>query len=240
MWNNINPERCFSYINCHLALEAKRAPPVKPAITISRVCGAGGRTVASKLVEYLKDYTPSSYQWTVFDQKLIEKVLEDHNLSKRLSEFLPEDHKSLLTDTLEELLGLHPPTETIVKHTAETIWNLAEMGYVILVGRGANVITQKLETVFHVRLVGSLEKRIKRVQEVYELSRLDAREFIRRQEDGKRRYLKQHFGKDIDDPLLYHLIINTDRISYEDAARFIANTVIERFQLEPCGKHQAA
>jgi cytidylate kinase len=204
------------------------------------MCGSGGRTVASKLVDYLKDYTPTDCHWTVFDRNLIEKVLEDHHLSKRIAQFLPENHKSALSDTLEELLDLHPPISTIVKQTAETIWNLAGMGYVILVGRGANVITQTLPNVFHVRLVGSLERRIERVEEVYELSRPDAREFIQRQETGKRRYLKEHFGKNIDDPLLYHLVINTDQISYEDTARLIANAVSKRFQLDPCGKTMAA
>lgn len=235
MWSNINLERCFSYINC-LAAEAKRGPSVKPTITISRECGSGGRTVASKLVEDMKDYTPAGCHWAVFDRNLIEQVLEDHQLSRRIAEFLPEDHKSVLTDTLEELLGLHPPMETIMKQTAETIWRLAEMGHVILVGLGANIITQRLENVFHVRLVGSLEKRIRRVEEVYELTRLEAREFIHRKETGKRRYLKEHFGKNIDDPLLYHLVINTDQISYENSARLITNAVIEKFQLEPCGK----
>jgi len=240
MWQNINLEKCFAYVNCQLTSKGSRGPPVKPAITISRMCGSGGRTVASKLVEYLMEYTPIECHWTVFDRKLIERVLEDHHLSKRIADFLPENHKSALSDTLEDLLDLHPPISIIVKQTAETIWNLAEMGYVILVGRGANVITQRLPNVFHVRLVGSLERRIERVQDVYELSRPDARKFISRQETGKRRYLKEHFGKDIDDPLLYHLVINTDPISYEDTARLIVNAVIKRFQLEPRGKTMAA
>ena len=92
-------------------------------------------------------------------------MLEDHQLSKRIAEFLPEDHKSLFAEMLEKMRGLHPPTTTVLKQTAETIWNLAESGHVILVGRAANVITGKLDNVFHVRLVGSLENRIARVEE---------------------------------------------------------------------------
>lgn len=238
MWSNINVERCFAYINC-LAKDARRSPPIKPAITISRECGSGGRTVASRLVEYLQEFTPASCQWAVFDSKLIERVMEDHNLSKHVAELLPEDHKSVLADLFEEMLGLHPSISTIVKHTTETILSLAEMGYVILVGRGANVVSQMLSNVFHVRLVGSLEKRIERVQEVYEFNRLEARQFIQKQEAGKRRYLKEHFGKEIDDPLLYHMVVNTDLISYDKAAQLIANAVIERFQLERCRKTAA-
>jgi diguanylate cyclase (GGDEF)-like protein len=44
---------------------------------------------------------------------------------------------SEITDTLDELLGLHPPAWTLVRQMTETILHLAEMGNVILVGRGA-------------------------------------------------------------------------------------------------------
>ena len=116
--------------------------------------------------------------------------------------------------------------------TAETILHLAQMGNVILVGRGANVVTRELDNVFHVRLVGSVAKRIERVQQVYELDRPAAIEFITRKDKGRRRYLKEHYHEDIDDPLLYHLIVNTDRIRSEDAARLIGDEVIRRFHLD--------
>jgi cytidylate kinase len=227
MWKNISFEQCLSHIN----RQAKSGSTANPSITISRMCGAGGRTVASKLVEYLQPHTPAGRSWTIFDKKLIEQVLADHHLSKRLVEFLPEDHKSLVAELIENLRGLHPPTSTIVEQTVETIWNLAAAGQVILVGRAANVITEKLDNVYHVRLVGSLENRIARVEEVYELGRNDAREFILAQDAAKRRYMKEYFGREIDDPTLYHLIINTDKISYEQAARLIGEAVVNRFKL---------
>lgn len=231
MWKNINLDKCLSYINCQAIPEVKSHPTLKPSITISRMCGAGGRTVASKLAEYLPSRMPDASGWTVFDRNLIEKVLEDHHLSKRIAQFVPEGHKSLLEDTLEDLLGLHPPTAMLVKQTSETIWNLAEKGNVILVGRGANVVTGKLATAFHVRLVGTVEKRIARLMEVYDFDYANAHEFLKVQDASKKRYLKDHFNRDIDDPLLYHLIINTDEISYANAARLIGDTVIRRFNL---------
>ncbi len=78
---------------------------------------------------------------------------------------------------------------------------------------------------FHVRLVGSLERRVKRLQELYGLSSKAALELAYREDLGRRRYLKKYFNKDIDDPLLYHLVINTDLISYREAARMIALAV---------------
>lgn len=246
MWENISFEKCLSYIRSNVATAAyidskvgSKAflrgsdaivgtidPAAKPSITISRMCGAGGRTVASQLVDHLQSHTSAARQWTIFDKNLIEKVLEDHRLSRRIAEYFPEGHKPFFTETIEKMRGLHPPTATIVKQTAETIWTLAVSGYVILVGRAANVITEKLDNVYHVRLVGSLEKRIARVEEVYEMGRADARKFIKSQDAAKWHYMKEYFGRDIDDPLLYHMIINTDEISYETAARLIGDAVI--------------
>lgn len=253
MWRNINYESCLSYISRHAASEAydqskgaseahrssgsvsegKIHPSARPSVTISRMCGSGGRTVASELAKYLQSHTSSEHRWTIFDKNLIEKVLEDHHLSKRIAEFVPEGHKSLFAETIERWRGLHPPTATIVKQTVETIWNLAASGYVILVGRAANVITQKLDNVFHVRLVGPLKNRIARVEEVYEMGRTDARDFIKSQDAARRHYMKEYFDREVDDPLFYHLIINTGEISCEHAARLIGDAVIAAANRRP-------
>src|SRR6185369_11998039 len=111
-------------------------------------------------------------RWMIFDRNLVEKVLEDHNLPGRLAKFMPEDRISGVSDTMDELFGLHPASWILVRKISETILHLAEMGNVIVIGRGANVITSKLSHVFHVRLVGSLENRVKHLQE---LNRVSAR-----------------------------------------------------------------
>lgn len=246
MWKNIDFNNCLSYISAYMAAEAyakdhtssqlrefigptdKIGPPAHPSITISRMCGAGGRTVASELVDYLQVHTVPERRWTIFDKNLIQKVLEDHHLSQRIATFLPESRKSLLTQTLEQLRGAHPPMSLLVSQTVETVWNLANNGYVILVGRAGNVIAGRLDNVFHVRLVASLEKRIARVREVYNVSENQAREYIRKEDTGKHDYLKDYFGQDIDNPLIYHMTINTDKFSYETAAKLIGDAVICR------------
>ena len=246
MWKNIGYGKCLSFIKCQLrpvGQDGTVQAPIRPAITISRMAGAGGYRVASKLAEYLQTHVPGHCEWTVFDRNLIEMVLEDHHLAKRIADFMAEDHKSMIIDSMEEYLGLHPSSWTLMQQAAETVLHLAQWGYVVLVGRGGNVITSKLPNVFHVRLVGSLEKRIGRAQEDYNLERQAAIEFIKKEDNGRRRYLKENFDKDIDDPLLYHLIINTDLIRCDDAACLIGDEVIKRFQLDrrrqAVGSHNA-
>jgi hypothetical protein len=164
--------------------------------------------------------------WMIFDRNLIEKVLHDHNLPARLAKYMPEDRISGIADTLDELFGLHPPTWTLVEKTSDTILKLAELENVILLGRGANIITSKLHNMFHVRLVGARDARIEFIQQNRKLDKKAASELVDREDEGRRRYLKKYFHKEIDDPTLYHLVINTPELGHDAAAKLIADTVL--------------
>ncbi len=232
--NQPNLDRCFSFINCQLqppraAQVAYRERLQRRAITISRQSGSGAHAVAEKLVEFLQARAPEgACPWTVFDRNLVEKVLEDHHLPGSLAKFMPEDRISGISDTMDELFGLHPPSMTLVRQSAETVLHLAELGNVILIGRGAAVITRNLDYVFHVRLVASMEKRIEYIRHLHHMTEAAARKLIKQEDVGRRRYLRKYFGKDIEDPTLYHLTINTDFVPYEEAAQIITDAVCPR------------
>ncbi len=233
MQNRANLEQCFSFVNSQLqpagrALHEKSTGLLR-AVTISRQAGCGALIVASKLAQLLHQRSPKDAPpWTVFDRNLMEKVLEEHHLPARIAQFLPEDRISELQDIIDDLCGLHPPTSTVIQQINETILHLAEFGNVILIGRGANVITAKLPGAFHVRLVAPLEKRIEPSHKLYNLNLRAAREFCLREDRGRSRYLKKYFKADINDPLLYHLVINTGLVSYDEAARLIAETALAK------------
>ncbi|HOW68153.1 MAG TPA: cytidylate kinase-like family protein, partial [Verrucomicrobiota bacterium] len=165
-------------------------------------------------------------RWAVFDRNLVETVLRDHHYSERIAGFMPERQRSAIQDAVEELLGLHPSSWTLVEKTSETILHLAEAGHAIIVGRGANVIIGFRPGAYHVRLVGSVEKRLENLQEYYQFSPRKAREYLQRTDRGRRWYLKKQFGKNIEDPLLYHLVLNMDAISIEQAAEIIGEAAL--------------
>lgn len=231
MSSALDLNRCLAFINCQLRPAARPALASKNgwrwrAVTISRLAGAGAHEVAEKLAEYLETHLTPESSWAVFDRNLVEKVLEDHHLPARLAKFMPEDRVSEIQSTMDELFGLHPPSWTLVQKSSETILHLAELGNVILIGRGANVVTSKFDNVFHVRLVGSLEKRLAYVQKERQLERNAAVQFIHDEDRGRRRYLRQYFHKDVDDPLLYHIVLNTDLVGYEGAARIVGSALV--------------
>ena len=224
-------EHCLSFINCQLRdggrPEASVAGGVRRAVTISRQAGCGALVVAQKLAHYLQEHTSlDECPWTVLDRNLMEKVLEDHHLPIRLARFMPEDRASEIEDILADLFEVHPPAETMIHQTAETMLKLASLGNVILIGYGGNQITAKLSHVFHVRLMAPLENRITHACQFYNLTENEAQKFCLSQDRARERYLKKYFNADINDPLHYHLVINTGLVGYHDAAKLIGDAVL--------------
>ncbi len=206
---------------------AHRKTRSRPFVTISRESGAYGMTIAEMLVEYLRKHERrQEASWTVFDKELIKKVIEEYNFPKKFEEYFTESTSPRLQDILEEILGLHPPKEVLVHKMSETILQLARLGYVILVGRGANIITRKLPNGVHVRLVGSFEKRVAHMEEYLRLNEREARDYVIKEEHERRDYIKRFFQKDITDPSLYDMVINTDTVPLENAVRVIGDMVL--------------
>lgn len=228
----------LSFINCQLKPNAQALVPGDTklrwrTVTISRQAGSGGHRIAEELAQLLHLHSPEgSASWVVLDRELIEKVLELHHLPAYLSRFMPEDRVPAIQDAIQELGGLHPPTWTLVEKTSDTLMRLAELGHVILIGRGGNVVTSKLDHVFHVRLIGSPEARAEFVQADRKVTKKAALELIQHEDEGRRRYLKTYFHKDIDDARLYHLVINTPVVGHSTAAKLIANAVLTNAEVQ--------
>lgn len=223
-------DKCLSYIKCDLDPKGRRWFPntkLQPTVTLSRQTGCGVMAVAMELAGYLEACDPGSpHHWTVFDKNLVAKVLEDHKLPKEVAKFMPEDSVSTIQDAVEELLGLHPPSKTLLHQTGETIRHLAEVGNVILIGRAANIITRDMGNVFHVRLVAPLEQRVEQIMARNQLDHKAALEHIRKGDLGRKRYVKDHYRVDIDDSLQYDLVINTARLPHREVAHLIGEAVV--------------
>ncbi len=145
-----------------------------------------------------------------------------------MAQYISEQRTSEIRDIIETMVNLHPPAFELVRQTSETMLHLAQMGYSVIVGRGGNIVTRKLPGGFHVRLIGSAKKRVSHLADYFNQSTADAEKMMRTEDKGRADYLKQNFDKNIDDPLLYDLVINTDSVSYEDAAQMIGDQVLRK------------
>ena len=201
----------------------------RPFVTISRESGAYGTTIADMLCEYLRKHECSGESpWAVFDKELIRKVIEEHRFPAAFQRYFVESRIPFVEDILAELFGLHPLQETLVHRMSETILHVASVGHVILVGRGANIITRRLPNGTHVRLVGSFEKRVAHMKEYLNLPQEQAIEYVVKEDQERQLYIRRYFRKDIGDVSLYDLIINTDTVSLQDVVMLIGDMVLRK------------
>ena len=220
----------FTKYRAYFVSQKDRAPLTCPAqlpfVTLSRQAGAGAETVAHLLAEKLNADLPQDAQpWTVFDKNLIGKVLEDADLPQEIAKHVREDKDTTVQALVGELLGLHPSMWTIFHHTSDTILKLARLGRCIIVGRGAEIITAKLKSGVHARLVAPETVRLAHLQTHFGMDDKAATKYLHEHDEGRRRYLKTNFEKNIEDPLLYHATLNTGLLTYEQTANLLASLV---------------
>jgi cytidylate kinase len=204
------------------AVSSGAAHAVPPFLTLSREVCAGATTLGSLLLPQLNaEFGEEGHEWLLLDKDLVSYALSRHQLSERLAEYLPEDQVSEIDAAIGEIVGLHPSIWKLEHQVAQTIVQLAHLGRVIFVGRAAHLLTQPMPGGFHVRLVAARETRIRRFTGMQGCGASEARLRIDRMDDGRRRFVKSHFDREIDDPHFYDLVINTDRISPETAATLV-------------------
>jgi cytidylate kinase len=86
-----------------------------------------------------------------------------------------------------------------------------EGGYVLL-GRGSQLVLKDHPKAFHILLVAEYEHRLRFMMEHYQLDEPQARKLIKEKERQRASVGTNIFETDINDPKLYHLILNTSRI----------------------------
>jgi hypothetical protein len=210
----------------HSTVQPREMP--RPAIAISSECGVEDLAIAGLAAKELDLVCPGHppHPWTVFSRNLVSKILEEHSLSNRIEEFMPEDVRFPLTESFEFLLGLHPPSGVLREYAKDTIRKLAKNGNAILIGRGAAIITAGLSHVLHVRLVAPFHLRVRNFGRAHSVAEGEAVRMVRANDTARRRYVRSYLHTDVTEALHYDLVLNTANSGVERVARIISASVI--------------
>lgn len=192
-----------------------------PFVTISREYGCCGYMVGLKLADILNDEFKLDPPWAAYDRKILEKLMIDTGLSSNLIDTLTNKARNKLTDLIQTSFSKFPAQVAVHKKLVETITMLAMNGHSIIIGRGGNAITKKIESGFHVRLIGSIDSRSEKVAKAMNLTKLDAAKIIKEKTKIREEYMKEFFKVDLSDPHNYDLVINDGTFSIEQSARII-------------------
>jgi cytidylate kinase len=106
-----------------------------------------------------------------------------------------------------------------------TLAEHAAGGKLIYHGLAGQLLLRGLPAVLRVRLVASLETRLRVLTESSKMSRRDAERYLEQVDEGRARWVKSMYGEDIHDPALYDIVLNLDEIPVPVACGVITNTV---------------
>ena len=91
----------------------------------------------------------------------------------------------------------------------------------IILGLGSQVIFRDNPNTLHIKIVASEEKRINRISQKYGLDSKQAKRTLELSDRKHRRYVWRIYNKDWSEPTLYHLALNTDGVTVEEAVNII-------------------
>jgi cytidylate kinase len=99
---------------------------------------------------------------------------------------------------------------------------IAERGSVVIRGRGSQFILKNHPNILHVLTVAPLKSRIKQVMNALNIEEKAAIKKIVSFDSSRREFIKRYFKADIENPINYDLVLNTERIENDDAVELIA------------------
>jgi len=112
---------------------------------------------------------------------------------------------------------------SVALYTAEELYDLADRGDVVLRGWGATCLLRPVPHIVSVRITRSMRKRVEWLMQDLETDDAEFAEAeIRRSDQAHASRMHEQFGVTWGDPLLYDLVLNTDRISVQSCVEQIS------------------
>lgn len=108
------------------------------------------------------------------------------------------------------------------------IQDLALEENIVIQGRGSQFILHNNPSALHVLVVAPLEERIKRVMVTSKVDEDEAQRQIEEYDDSRRAFIQRFFKRELENPDYYDLVVNTEHLWYEVAARIIATAARQK------------
>ena len=105
----------------------------------------------------------------------------------------------------------------------DVVHEVAGEGDVVIAAHGASFALAARPDVLRVHVAASPEMRARRVAESSELTPKAAQKQIRESDASRADYLRRFYGIESELPTHYDVVVNTDTMSYEDAAQLVAH-----------------
>ncbi len=194
-------------------------------VTIARQYGSGGREVGQKLAEL------TGYKF--YDKEMITLAAQKSGLSSDALQHVDEKAANSLLYTLALGSSMYnhgidrvnlPINDKLFVVQSEIIKELASSGEgAIIVGRCADYVLAGRENLVRVYISADFDKRVAKVMERHNLTQNQARDTIVKTDKRRANYYSYYTGEKWGKADKYDLVISTDRVGIEGAAKMIAD-----------------
>ena len=175
--------------------------------TISREYGSGGSTFAKLLAEHCG--------YTLIWREVINQA------AKQIG--APEMALAMIDEL--ELFGLNPDEKTCQAYLAavrKIMLGFANAGRHIIVGRASHIVLKDVNNIMRIRVIASKQTRIENVCRSKNVNPEAALAQIEQSDRYRCLYLERFYQVDWSDPSHFDLTINTDNISIDRVALWVA------------------
>ena len=223
-----------------------------PIVTVSRQLGSGGDLIARKVAESLgyefvdhrlveeiadiTDTTPEEVEQ--FDEKAEGRI--QFFLKRLLVPEIGPGGFPLSSAAYFPEFGLEFPYVTERDASEETpyidrgtyqllittlVQEFGDTGSTVIVGRASQIILADNLQALHVRIIAPFETRCERIMKAREVDFESAKDLVQQHDRWRKLYLRNYHNADWDDPLLYHLTVNSGKVKIDDAVDLIVHSV---------------
>ncbi len=196
-------------------------------ITVSRQFGTGSGDFCRALAQRLG--------FVLFDRELLSALARRMKTSEEVLDTYEKmrygSQEFFLTSFAKRYAFLESEiieSKRYIASLKRVIRELTSLGKVILLGRGGQCILHGEPGCLHLRIVAETDYRLDRLGRLEAYAANDRKQLlklIRRKDDYRSDFTRKHFQRDINDPTLYHLVINFSLLPPEDTLTMVAGLV---------------
>lgn len=198
-------------------------------VTISASYGAGGSVVAPKVAEalglpFVDRAVPAAVVHRLVGDEGLAPDEPDAHWIRRLvagAARLP----ALIGATMPQPESGADPLDVFKAENEAALCERMEQGGGVLLGRGAAAFLGRNPRCVHVRLDGPVDGRVVRGMELEGLDEDAARRRQQATDRARSLYVRRYYDRDVRDPSLYHLVIDSVAVPLDACVDLITRTV---------------
>jgi cytidylate kinase-like protein len=181
-----------------------------PWIAVSKQAGTDGHAIAQRVAGDLG--------WQAYDREILTAIAQHTERRESVLARFDEREIGTLDDYLGQLVVPGNPGRYVYwRELVRTVWALGRGGNAVLVGRGAHWVLRR-ECGLAVRLVAPRAYRAALLARRTGVGEADASRQLERDDRTQARFVRQVFGRAIDDAEGYDLVLNVATLGADAAA----------------------